>query len=144
MKNIIVLIAVLSIGYAGNASALVGIGFGGELSSVNYSGDILPGSGDLGGGTAYGAMLYIGALPVIDLELHVNYFTEDFTYTYDVLSVPVTTSFTFQDVSATVLAKKNLISLPLSPLQVYVGGGLGWHLMNTEVATAIATTSWPP
>ncbi|MCZ6767493.1 MAG: hypothetical protein O7D32_11255 [bacterium] len=144
MKNIIVLIAVISIGYAGNASALVGIGFGVELSSVNYSGDILPGSGDLGGGTAYGAMLYIGALPVIDLELHVNYFTQDFTYTYNVLAVPVPASFTYQDLSTTILLKKNLISLPMSPLQVYVGGGVGWHLMNTEVAAAIAGGSLGP
>jgi len=144
MKKVIILIAVLSVGYAGNASALVGLGFGGELSSVNYSGDILPNSGDLAGGKAYGAMLFLGAVPVIDIELHVNYFTQDFTYTYDVLTVPVTTSFTFQDVSATVLAKKNLISLPLSPLQVYVGGGLGYHLMNTEVATALAGGSLDP
>lgn len=144
MKKIVVLIAVISICYAGNASALVGIGFGAELSSVNYSGDILPGSGDLGGGMAYGAMLYFGTLPVIDLELHVNYFTQDFTYTYDVLAVPVTTSFTYQDLSTTILAKKNLISLPMSPLQVYIGGGLGWHLINTEVAVAIAGGSLDP
>ena len=134
MKRLLLLIAVISMAYPSTSSAIVGVSFGASVGYANYSGDILPSSGDLGEGLQFGAVLEITTLPVIDLEFHANYFTKDFAYTYDVGGVPVSTDFEFRDVSVLALAKKNLMPVPASPLSLYVGAGLGWHMMNTEVA----------
>lgn len=134
MRRIIPIISLIVMVYPAVASAIVGVGLGGKVGYANYTGDILPSSGDVGSGTVYGAVLEISSFPVVDLEMHVNYFSKDFEYTYAVTGVPTTTSFQFQDVHLLAMAKKNLISLPASPLGLYIGGGVGWHLINTEVA----------
>lgn len=134
MKRSMLLIAILAVAYPASSSAVAGISFGGSVGIASYSGDILPSSGDLGDGVQYGAVLEITTLPAVDLELHANYFAKDFTYTYNVASVPVSTAFEFRDVSVKAILKKNLIPAPGSPLALYVGGGVGWHMMNTEVA----------
>lgn len=134
MRAMMFITGLLVIGYPISASALVGVGLGGKVGHTNYSGDVLPGSGDVGGGTSFGAILEITTLPVIDFELHANYFSTPFQYTYDVATVPVTTEFDFQDFNVIAIAKKNLISVPMSPLGLYVGGGVGLHVINTEVA----------
>jgi hypothetical protein len=134
MKRFILAIAALAAVYPVSAFAVSGLSLGGSVGIASYSGDILPGSGDLGDGVQYGAMLEITTLPGVDFELHANYFAKDFTYTYNVASVPVSTAFEFRDVSLSAIVKRNLISMPGSPLSLYVGGGAGYHVMNTEVA----------
>lgn len=135
MRRLFIIIAIIAIAYPASAWSIAGIGFGGKLGYATYSGDILPSSGDVGGAVTYGAVLEISTLPVLDFEFHANYFAKDFSYTYDVVGVPVTTDFEFRDISLVAIAKKNVVPLPGSPLSLYVGGGLGWHVMNTEVAT---------
>jgi len=114
--------------------AVAGVGLGASVGIANYSGDFLPSSGDLGEGVQYGAVLEITTIPVIDFEFHANYFEKNFTYTYDVAGTPVGTAFDFRDISVKAIAKKNLFPMPASPLKLYVGAGVGYHLMNTEVA----------
>jgi hypothetical protein len=134
MKRIITLIVFLAIIYPVTSQAVAGVGFGASVGFASYSGDILPSSGDLGEGVQYGAILEITAFPVIDVEFHANYFTKSFTYTYDIGGVPVGTDFDFRDVSLRAIAKKNVFPVPASPLKIYVGAGVGYHMMNTEVA----------
>jgi hypothetical protein len=138
MKRILILIAVLITAYPAAASAVTGLAFGGSVGFASYSGDVLPGSGDVGEGLQYGLVLEITTLPVIDLEFQANYFTKDFTYTYDVSGVPVSADFEFRDINFSAVAKKNLMPIPTSPLGLYVGGGVGWHVMNTEVAKGVS------
>ncbi len=134
MKRLIVLIGVLVIAYPVASWAGAGVGFGGSVGFASYSGDILPSSGDLGEGVQYGAILEITSFPVIDLEFHANYFTKSFMYTYDIGGVPVGTDFEFRDISVRAIVKKNIFPVPASPLKIYVGAGVGYHMMNTEVA----------
>lgn len=136
MRKIIALCLVVIVSYASPALAFTGVAIGGKVGYANYTGDILPASGDVGSSTVFGAMLEIATLPMLDFELHVNYFSKDFTYTFDVLGLPVSETFAFRDFHVLMLAKKNLISAPLSPIGIYLGGGVGWHLINTEVAQA--------
>lgn len=134
MRRIILVLAIMAMCYPAIASAGAGVGLGGKVGYAKYTGDILPSSGDVGGSVMFGLMLEITTLPIIDLELHANYFAKDFEYTYSVLGVSTTTAFEFRDVHVLAMAKKNLIAVPGSPLGLYVGGGVGWHLINTEVA----------
>jgi len=134
MKRMLILIVSLAIAYPAASQAAAGVGFGASVGFASYSGDILPSSGDLGEAVQYGAVLEITAFPVIDLELHANYFSKSFSYTYDIGGVPVNTDFDFRDVSVKAIAKKNIFPVPMSPLKIYIGAGLGYHMMNTEVA----------
>jgi hypothetical protein len=127
MKRLITLIFIMTIAYPAASWAVAGVGFGASVGFASYSGDILPSSGDLGEGVQYGAVIEITAFPVIDLELHANYFTKSFSYTYDVGGVPLGTDFEFRDVSVKALAKKNIFPIPASPLKLYVGAGIGYH-----------------
>lgn len=136
MKRLIVLIGVLVIAYPVASWAGAGVGFGGSVGIASYSGDILPSSGDLGEGVQYGAILEITSFPVIDLEFHANYFTKSFMYTYDIGGVPVSTDFEFRDISVRAIVKKNIFPVPASPLKIYVGAGVGYHMMNTDIALA--------
>jgi hypothetical protein len=126
------------VGYAVPASAVTGVALGAKVGYANYTGDILPASGDVGSSAVFGAVLEIGTFPVLDFELHANYFSKDFTYTFDAGGVPVSGTFEFRDIHVLALAKRNVISAPMSPLGLYVGGGLGWHLINTELAQSAA------
>jgi hypothetical protein len=141
MRKITILICLLAMSYPVTASAVVGLGLGGKVGYANYTGDILPSSGDVGSGPMFGAVLEVSTFPVVDLELHAGYFSKDFEYQYNIAGVPTTTQFQFQDFHVLAMAKKNLIALPGSPLGLYVGGGLGWHLINTEVAKGFSYDS---
>ncbi|MFQ5510517.1 MAG: hypothetical protein ACE5EO_01585 [Candidatus Krumholzibacteriia bacterium] len=137
MRKILVLFCVSIMSYAAPALAFTGVSIGGKVGYANYTGDILPASGDVGSSVLYGAVLEMATFPILDFELHVNYFSKDLTYTFDPGTGPVSGTFEFRDVHVLALAKKNLISAPMSPLGLYVGGGLGWHLINTELAQAL-------
>ncbi|UCG52190.1 MAG: outer membrane beta-barrel protein [Candidatus Latescibacterota bacterium] len=138
MKKMALLLCVLVIGYPTTSAAMVGVAVGGKAGFANYSGDVLPSSGDVGLSGYYGAVLEITTLPVLDFELHANYFTNDFVYTYEYGGVPITTSFQFQDFHVLALVKKNLIRAPGSPVALYLGAGAGWHLINTEAVLQLA------
>ncbi len=138
MKKLMAVCLVVIVSYASPALAFTGVAIGGKVGYANYTGDILPASGDVGSSTMFGAVLEIATFPMLDFELHANYFSKDFTYTFDVLGLPVSESFKFRDFHVLMLAKRNVISAPLSPIGIYLGGGVGWHLINTELAQAAA------
>jgi hypothetical protein len=130
--------------YPCGADALVGVSLGAKVGLAEYGGDVLPSSGDVGGGTGWGLVLGFGALPVVDLEVRASYFSKDFNYTYDAGGVPVSTSFRFEDAGAIALLKANLFSPPGAPFGFYVGAGAGLHWLNTELAVALAQGTTPP
>lgn len=138
MRRIFIISIILLLSCPIGAFALVGLGVGGKVGYANYTGDVLPGSGDLGGAMMFGGVLHFGTLPVLDFEVHGNYAAKDFDYTYSEAGLSVTVPFEFRDMSVIVLAKKNLLNLPASPLNVYVGAGVGWHVLSTEVAKGAA------
>lgn len=139
MKRLLVITALCAICYPVSSSAIVGVGFGGSVGFASYSGDVLPASGDVGEGIQYGLILDIGTFPMVDVEFHVNYFEKNFEYAYNIGGVPASEAFQFRDISATAIVKKNVLPIPASPLKLYVGAGLGYHVMNTEVAKQAAT-----
>lgn len=137
MKRLVSLVALVTVGYAGSAHAVLGLGLGAEVGSASYSGDVFPASGDIGTGTRYGIVLELGALPVVNLQIRARYFARDFRYTYSAAGVPVTTAFTYQDASALALLKADVFAPPLSPVALYVGAGVGLHVMNTDIASQV-------
>lgn len=134
MRMRVLIICFLVIVYPISGAAVTGVSVGAKVGYANYTGDILPSSGDVGGSLMYGAVIEIATLPVVDFEIHANYFTKDFTYSYTVAGNSASTTFEFQDLNVLALAKKNLITVPASPIGLYLGGGVGWHLINTEIA----------
>lgn len=144
MRKAVYIICFILISYPVGAAALVGVSFGGKFGMTDYGGDILPGSGDLGSGTGYALILGFGAVPVVDFELRTSYFAKDFEYSYDVGGVPYQTSFEYRDVGLTALLSKNVFAPPGSPFAFYIGGGVGYHVINTEVAMAVVDGSVSP
>lgn len=141
MRKVIFLFCLAIIGYPVSSSALVGISVGAKVGYADYGGDIFPGSGDLGTGVGYAAILAFGAVPVVDFQLRASYFTKDFDYAYDAGGVRYETSFEYQDAAITAILTKNVFAPPGSPFGVYVGGGIGYHVINTEAAIAAADGS---
>ena len=139
MKRLLAIVALFVISYPISSSAIVGVGLGGSVGFASYSGDVLPASGDVGEGVQYGLILDVGAFPMVDVEFHLNYFEKTFDYTYDIGGVPYSEDFEFRDISATAIVKKNVLPIPASPLKLYLGAGLGYHVLNTEVAKYAAT-----
>jgi hypothetical protein len=130
--------------YPAVAHSIVGVSVGPKVGWAGYNGDVLPASGDVGGGALYGAVLEISSFPLVDFELHANYFTTPFTYTYDVAGSPVSTDLDFRDVHILALVKKNLIPVPGSPFSLHIGGGIGWHVINTEIIKGTLAGNPPP
>jgi hypothetical protein len=144
MRKAVFLLCLIAISYPVGASALVGISIGGKIGYSDYSGDIFPGSGDLGTGTGYGLILGFGAVPVVDFQIRASYFLKDFDYSYDVGGNQYDTSFEYRDVALTAVLTKSVFAPPGSPFNVYVGGGIGYHVINTEIALAAAAGSISP
>jgi hypothetical protein len=138
MKRLIILLGILAILVPVSADAIVGLALGGKVGYADYSGEVLPNSGDLGGSTYYGVVLELTTLPLLDFEFHANYFTKEFNYAFEGFGVEYAAGFEFQDFHVLALAKKNIIAVPTSPFSLYVGGGVGYHFMNTEVALMMA------
>jgi hypothetical protein len=123
---------------------LTGLSIGGKVSSANYSGDIFPGSGDVGSDLSYGLILGISSLPMLDFELRGGYFTKEFNYDYEIAGIPASASFEYRDISVAALAKKSLFGAPGFPFSFYAGAGLSWHWINTEMAQEMAAGSMGP
>jgi len=138
MRTAIAICIFLAMTWATTADAVTGLSIGGHIGVSDVSGDVLPGSGDLGSATTYGVVLGIGTVPMLDLQIRGGYFAKDFEYTYTVGTVTATTGFRYEDASVTALLRKNVFTFPASPLSLYLGAGAGMHWMNTEVAQAIA------
>jgi hypothetical protein len=136
-KVILVTIFILMI-YPVGASALTGLSIGGKIGSMDYSGDIFPGSGDLGSGTSYAVILGIGAMPMLDLELRASYFAKDLAYSVEYAGQTYAAGFEYRDVGVTALLVKDIFAPPGAPFSAYIGGGLGYHVINTEAAIAVA------
>jgi hypothetical protein len=143
MRKAALILCVIAIAYPAGASAIVGISLGGQVGYSDYSGDIFPGSGDLGVGTSYGLILGFGAVPVVDFQIRAGYFTKDFDYSYEYGGISYETSFEYRDVSMTALLTKSVFAPPASPFKVYLGGGIGYHVINTEVALAASEGAIP-
>ena len=144
MKKTLIILCVVAAGCPGISMAGAGIGVGAKVGYADYSGDVLPSSGDVGMSTYYGAILEITTLGFIGLEFHANYLKRNFEYTYEYGGVAYTTDFEFQDFFVNVMLKKNLITAPASPVALYVGAGPGWHLLNTEVVLEAVGTDFNP
>jgi hypothetical protein len=114
----------------------VGVSIGGKIGYADYSGDIFPGSGDLGTGTGYAVILGFGAVPVVDFQIRASYFTKQFDYSYDVAGNAYEASFEYQDAAVAAVVTKSVFAPTGSPFNFYVGGGVGYHVINTEVALA--------
>jgi hypothetical protein len=130
--------------YPAGALALTGLSLGAKVGSADYSGDVLPGAGDVGSDLSYGVIVGIGALPMLDFEIRGDYFTKEFQYNYQVAGVPAQVSFEYRDVSLIALAKKTLLGAPGFPFSFYVGAGPGWHWINTELAQDLAAGAIGP
>jgi len=140
MNKILAAIALIIVIDPVSTFALTGISVGAKVGSATYKGEVLPASDDVGTGLLYGAIIEVGTLPILDFEFHANYFKKDFTYSYDVPGYgPVSQEFEFTDFNVLALVKKNINPIPASPLGLYVGGGLGWHVLNTDVAGALVS-----
>jgi hypothetical protein len=138
MRTLIAISVIVAMTWPATAGALTGISIGGHVGVSNVSGDVLPGSGDLGSATTYGVVLGIGTVPMLDLQIRGGYFAKDFAYTYTAGTVTATTGFRYEDASVTALLRKNVFTFPASPISLYLGAGAGMHWMNTEIAQAIA------
>ena len=136
-----------------SSQAITGLGFGIHGGMGNYRGDVFRfdiggetfESGDVGSSIQYGGHVKVGTLPMIDLYLNVDYFSKKEFYTYSFEygdpknPVKYTRKIDFQDLSISLDGKVNLYSFPLSPVAIYVGGGIGSHLLNTEIAEELPT-----
>jgi len=110
------------------SSAITGLSLGVRGGSSQYSGDVLPGSGDIGSGTMLGVHLKASTLPIIDLEIAAEFFQKDFDYA---LPVARQVGLTFRDAALRATVKYGVFSPPLSPISVYVGVGGGLDFLNT-------------
>lgn len=133
--------------------AITGLGFGVHGGMSNYRGDVFRfdigdetfESGDVGSSIQYGGHVKVGTLPLVDLYLNVDYFSKKEFYTYSFEygdpknPVEYTRKIDFRDLSISLDGKVNLYSPPLSPVALYVGGGIGSHLLNTEIAEELPT-----
>jgi hypothetical protein len=144
MRKLLILLFVIAAGYPSLSAAGAGVGIGAKVGYADYSGDILPSSGNLGVATYYGGVLEITTLSVIGFEFHANYLTRNFEYTYNFAGVDYTTTFEYQDFFVIALLKKNLISVPASPIALYIGAGPGWHLINSEVVLQAVGPEFDP
>jgi hypothetical protein len=117
--------------------AVTSVSIGGKIGLVEYNGDFFPGSGDIGTSTGYAIFLGFGAVPVVDFEIRASYFAKDVDLSYEYGGQTLETSFEYQDVGVTALLTKSVFSPAGTPFAVYVGGGVGYHIINTEIATAV-------
>jgi hypothetical protein len=138
MRKALFILCLIAISYPVGASALIGISIGGKVGYSDYSGDIFAGSGDLGNGTAYGVILGFGAVPVVNFQLRASYFAKDVELAYEYMGQTLEAAFEFRDVAMTALLTKSIFAPTGSPINLYLGGGVGYHFMNTEVALAAA------
>ena len=158
MKNwkifFFILVSCLFVG-ATSSFAITGLGFGVHGGSANYRGDVFRfkigekvyKSGNVGSSIFYGGHIKVGTLPIVDIYLNVDYFVkkEFYTYTfnYDNPKTPEIEEYTrkidFRDLFISVDGKFNIYSLPASPVSIYLGGGIGSHLLNTEIGEELPT-----
>ena len=138
MRRVFFVIALIIMSYPVRTAALTGLSIGGKVGTTDYSGDIFPSSGNLGSGTSYAVILGIGSMPMLDFEIQASYFAKDFVYSYDIGGTVYETSFEYRDVGMMALLKKSIFSPPGAPFAFYLGGGVGYHVINTEAAVALA------
>jgi len=139
------------LGICSRAGALGNMGIGvhggigdyqGDVFQFSYNGAVYE-SGDVGSEVYYGGHLKVGSLGMVNIFLNVDYFRKtgfwSLSFPHDVPDslLKFTNIIDFQDLSVSVDGKVNVLHFPGIPLSVYVGGGVGSHILNTEVAEAI-------
>lgn len=134
MKRMITATVIILSCYTVSGHALTGLSFGAKVDMMNYSGDVLPSSGDIGSVTRWGALISFGALPVVDFELRASYLEEQTSYSAEYQGFTYTADYTFQDAAGYALLKADVFAPMASPVGLYLGAGLAVHFMNTEVA----------
>jgi hypothetical protein len=129
----------------GNMGIGVHGGFGeyqGDVFQYSYNGAVYK-SGDVGSELYYGGHLKVGSLGLVNIFLNVDYFRKSGFWS---LSFPqgvpdslleFTNVIDFRDFSVSIDGKANILHFPGVPMSVYVGGGIGSHILNTEVSEAI-------
>ena len=152
-RTFVIFAAVSLVVTATSGEAITGLGFGVHGGPANYRGDVFRyeiggevfESGNVGSSIQYGGHIKVGTLPIIDLYLNVDYFSKKEFYTYSFEygdpknPVEYTRKIDFRDLSISLDGKFNIYSLPASPVAIYLGGGLGSHLLNTEIAEELPT-----
>jgi hypothetical protein len=143
------LVAICVLFGAASGEAITGLGFGVHGGLGNYRGDVFRYefggqefvSGDVGSAVQYGGHVKVGTLPIIDFYLNVDYFSKKEFYVYSLKfnNIDYTRTIDFQDLYISVDGKFNIYSPPLSPAAIYLGGGIGSHLLNTEIAEELPT-----
>ena len=83
-------------------------------------------------------ILGFGAVPVINFQLRASYFAKDVELSYEYMGQTLEAAFEFRDVAMTALLTRSVFAPTGSPINLYLGGGVGYHFMNTEVALAAA------
>jgi len=160
-KTVAVLTVVGALFGVSSSEAITGLGFGVHGGMGNYKGNVFKytldfggvtetvESGDVGSSVQFGGHIKVGTLPFIDFYLNVDYFSKDDFYVYEYFipgnSKPVySQSIDFNDLYVSVDGKFNIYAPPLSPVSVYMGGGIGSHLLNTEIAVNITDETEAP
>lgn len=161
-KAVAVTVAACAFFAVTSSEAITGLGFGVHGGVGNYTGNVFKytldfpdgtqktiESGDVGSSFQFGGHIKFGALPIVDLYLNVDYFSKDDFYVYNYyvpgISEPVyTQTVDFRDLYVSVDAKLNIYSLPASPVALYLGGGIGSHLLNTELVERVSDTNEAP
>lgn len=148
-KAVAVLVALCVLCGVTSGEAITGLGFGIHGGYGSYKGDVfryeIGGeefvSGDVGSAIQYGGHIKVGTLPVVDFYLNVDYFSkkEFYEYSFKFGETEYKRKIDFQDLSISLDGKLNLYAPPLSPLSIYLGGGIGTHLLNTEIGEQIPT-----
>jgi hypothetical protein len=138
MRKALFITVLILISYPVGSAAVTGLSIGGRIGTSDYSGDVFPGSGNLGSGTSYAVILGIGSMPMLDFELQASYFAREFNFSYDVGGNVYDTSFEYRDVAMTALLKKSIFAPTGAPFALYLGGGVGYHVINTEAAVALS------
>ncbi|UCE18462.1 MAG: hypothetical protein JSV84_16665 [Gemmatimonadota bacterium] len=150
-------IAVIIVFLTGASSqAITGLGFGIHGGLGNYRGDVFRytifeqtiESGDVGSSIQYGGHVKVGTLPVVDVYLNIDYFSKDEFYVFKYPPGDPTPDYThtidFRDLYISLDGKFNIYSLPASPVAFYMGGGIGSHLLNTELSENVSAGTEPP
>jgi hypothetical protein len=124
------------------APAAAAVGFGARIGSMSYSGEVFPGAGDPDAGLRYGVHMLVTPVPLVDVEVRGEYAKTEFNYSFDTGTGTILESeMEFRDLALYLSARYKFFSGPGVPLSLYVSGGVGWHLFNTEFLSLLGSGS---
>lgn len=140
-RKVAALIALLVVSLSASGAHSAGFGIGASIGTMSYNGQVLPGAGDPDGDLRYGVHVKMSPIPIFDLELRGEYFKTNFAYSFDPApGTTVNTDMEFQDFAMYLSLRYKFFSGPGVPVSLYASGGLGWHLINTEILSALGAS----